>query len=102
MPIQDTSDTNGSTDEKRTLERGMDDDFTRSEGDRTFPRYKAKFASSIDTGYVENELVLVRETDAITGSKQIYQLPKSVCSRASSNSSSRMRRPVAFFNGHSI
>ncbi|MFP8890378.1 hypothetical protein ACLI4U_11460 [Natrialbaceae archaeon A-CW2] len=53
-------------------------DFTVGEHGQQFPRYEAKFVSNVDAEYVENELVLVRETDVITGSEQIYQLPKGV------------------------
>ncbi|MCU4751170.1 hypothetical protein OB919_04105 [Halobacteria archaeon AArc-curdl1] len=71
--MQKTTSTKLTSDEWTTVR-----DSTVGEHGQQFPRYEAKFVSNIDAEYVENELVLVRETNVITGSERIYQLPKGV------------------------
>lgn len=50
-------------------------DFTEDESGYTLPKYEAKFVEDVRKEYVEDEIVLVKETSSF-GSERTYYVPK--------------------------
>jgi hypothetical protein len=52
-------------------------DFDTDAEGNTLPRYEAKFVEEMDKSYIENEIVLVKETSSF-GSERMYHVPRAV------------------------
>ena len=53
-------------------------DFADDGAGYQLPRYEAKYVEHAGMEYVENDIVLVTEVSSISGTEQIYHLPKGV------------------------
>jgi hypothetical protein len=42
------------------------------------PRYEAKYVAEVDRASLEDDLVLVKETDPVLGGERRYQIPREV------------------------
>jgi hypothetical protein len=52
--------------------------FTSDESGFEYPKYETKILSDIDKEHVENDIVLIKETDPRSGHEKMYQLPTEV------------------------
>lgn len=64
-------------DEEWTIVR----DFTDTDAGHTLPRYEAKFVEDGGTMYPEDEVVLVKETNARNGRERMHRFPREVFER---------------------
>lgn len=53
-------------------------DFVDDETGYTLPKYEAKYVADVDKQFLEDDLVLVKRTEAITGGEHLYHFPRSV------------------------
>lgn len=53
-------------------------DFTTDKHGSPLPKYEVKYVEDVDKAYVEDELVLLRETSSIGGESRISHLPREV------------------------
>lgn len=53
-------------------------DFVDDETGLRLPRYEAKYVEHAEMEYIENDIVLVKKVSPISGSEQVYHLPKGV------------------------
>lgn len=54
-------------------------DFRESESGYTLPKYEAKFVDDVSKKHLEDELVLVKETNPL-GGERMYHIPREVLS----------------------
>ncbi|WP_323171271.1 hypothetical protein [Natrialba sp. PRR66] len=52
-------------------------DFGNEESANSVSKYEAKFIANVEKQYIENEIVLVKETRSM-GGEQLYHIPKTV------------------------
>ena len=53
-------------------------EFSRNESGDPLPKYEAKLVEDVDKRFLEDEIVLIRETNDRWESERTYQLPKQV------------------------
>lgn len=53
-------------------------EFSTNESGDPLPKYEAKLVKGVGKRYLEDEIVLLRETDGRWESERTYQLPKQV------------------------
>jgi hypothetical protein len=51
-------------------------DFTEGDDGLALSRYEAKYVANVGKDYVENDLVIIKETDERSGCEQMYHLPR--------------------------
>lgn len=52
-------------------------DFENEKSANSVSKYEAKFIANVEKQYIENEIVLVKETHSM-GGEQLYHIPKTV------------------------
>ncbi|MEF8814952.1 MAG: hypothetical protein V5A55_14235 [Halovenus sp.] len=51
-------------------------DFDEDDEGLALSRYEAKYVANVGKDYVENDLVVIKETDKRSGCEQMYHLPR--------------------------
>ena len=60
-------------------------DFADGDAGHRFPKYEAKYVADVEQSFVENELVLLRETFPSSDKERLYHLPKEAFERAAAH-----------------
>jgi hypothetical protein len=56
-------------------------DFESGDTGCPFPKFEAKYVEQVDQQYVEDDLVLIKETNAATGGERLHHIPRDVFER---------------------